>query len=427
MPDFTVSVSEHILPNGLKVLIAPIHYSPVVSVWAFYRVGSRHEQIGVTGISHWVEHMLFKGTAKFPKGQIARLIQKHGGTLNGQTSYDHTAYFETLPKENWLIGLDIEADRMTNALFDPQETELERGVILSELEMYENHPEHRLFTEVLASAYQVHPYRNPIIGWRCDLERMSRDDLYWHYRRFYAPNNAFIVLSGDITLEEALPEIEKRFGELQPSQEVKVPEIRELPQRSERRVKVKGYGELPLIMIVFHAPTYQLDGASQGESDNKLIPYALHTLADVLGRGRTSRLYRKLVETKKALSVWVRNSVNREAALFTVFVTLTDQSSLSDVEDTILSELEQLRESPPTQEELERAVRMEEADFLRALDGATERAYHLGVCEILGDRELLNTYLPNLKKVTPELLVKAAKQIFNETNRTVGWFEPVKG
>lgn len=427
MPDFAASVSEHILPNGLKVLIAPIHYSPVVSVWAFYRVGSRHEQIGVTGVSHWVEHMLFKGTPKFPKGQIARLIQKHGGTLNGHTSYDHTAYFETLPKENWLIGLDIEADRMTNALFDPQETELERGVILSELEMYENHPEHRLFTEVLASTYQIHPYRNPIIGWRCDLERMSRDDLYWHYRRFYAPNNAFIVLSGDITLEEALPEIEKRFGELQPGQEIKVPEIRELPQRSERRVKVKGYGELPLIMIVFHAPTYQLDGASQGEGDNKLIPYALHTLADVLGRGRTSRLYRKLVETKKALSVWVRNSVNKEAALFTLFVTLTDQSSLSDVEDTILSELEQLKESPPTQEELERAIRMEEADFLRALDGATERAYHLGVCEILGDWKLLNTYLPNLKKVTTELLVEAAKQIFNETNRTIGWFEPVKG
>ncbi|MFN3421208.1 MAG: M16 family metallopeptidase, partial [Armatimonadota bacterium] len=215
MTEFNVPVSEHVLPNGLKVLIAPSHHAPVVSVWAFYRVGSRCEQVGITGISHWVEHMLFKGTPKFPKGQIARLIQKHGGTLNGHTTYDHTAYFETLPKENWLIALDIEADRMTNALFDPQETELERGVILSELEMYENHPEHRLFTEVIATAFLVHPYRNPIVGWRCDLERMTRDDLYEYYRRFYAPNNAFLVLSGDITPEEALPEVEKRFGELQ--------------------------------------------------------------------------------------------------------------------------------------------------------------------------------------------------------------------
>ena len=162
--EFVVTVTEHTLPNGLKVLLVPAHHAPVVSVWAFYRVGSRHEQIGITGISHWVEHMLFKGTPQFPKGQIARLIQKHGGTLNGHTTYDHTAYFETLPKENWLIGLDIEADRMTNALFDPQETELERGVILRELEMYENHPEHRLFTELMATAFQVHPYRNPFIG-----------------------------------------------------------------------------------------------------------------------------------------------------------------------------------------------------------------------------------------------------------------------
>jgi zinc protease len=428
--EWSVQVSEHVLPNGLKVLIAPVHHAPVVSVWAFYRVGSRHEQIGITGISHWVEHMLFKGTPKFPKGQIARLIQKHGGVLNGHTTYDHTAYFETLPKENWLIALDIEADRMTNALFDPQETELERGVILSELEMYENHPEHRLFTEVLATAFQVHPYRNPIIGWRSDLERMTRDDLYDYYRRFYAPNNAFLVLSGDVTPEEVLPEVEKRFGELQPSQEAKVPEAKEPPQRSERRVRVKGHGELPLLAMVFHAPTYQGtrdEGRGTRDGNEQLVPYALHILADVLGHGRTSRLYRKLVETKKALSVWVGNSVHKEAALFTVFVTLTDQSSLPEVEDIVWSELQQLTEKPPEQDELERVVHMEQADFLRSLDGATERAYHVGAYEVLGDWKLLNAYLPNLQKVTPDLLVEAAKQTFTETNRTVGWFEPVKG
>jgi len=430
MAEFNVPVSEHVLPNGLKVLVAPSHHAPVVSVWAFYRVGSRCEQVGITGISHWVEHMLFKGTPKFPKGQIARLIQKHGGTLNGHTSYDHTAYFETLPKENWLIALDIEADRMTNALFDPQETELERGVILSELEMYENHPEHRLFTEVIAAAFQVHPYRNPIIGWRCDLERMTRDDLYEYYRRFYAPNNAFLVLSGDITPEEALPEVERRFGGLEPSQTAKVPEVKEPPQRSERRVKVKGHGELPLLLMVFHAPNYQVagDGGREAKNgDEALIPYALHILADVLGHGRTSRLYRKLVETKKALSVWVGNSVHKEAALFSVFVTLTDQSSLQEVEDIVWSELVGLTETPPEEGELERVSHMEQADFLRSLDGATERAYHVGAYEILGDWRLLNAHLPNLQKVTPELLVEAAKRVFAETNRTVGWFEPVKG
>ncbi len=427
MTEFKVQVSEHVLPNGLKVLVAPNHQAHVVSVWAFYRVGSRHEQVGITGVSHWVEHMLFKGTPKFPKGQIARLIQKHGGTLNGHTTYDHTAYFETLPKENWLIALDIEADRMTNALFDPQETELERGVILSELEMYENHPEYRLFMEVLAATFQVHPYRNPIIGWRCDLERMTRDDLYEHYRRFYTPNNAFLVLSGDITPEEALPEVEKRFGNLQPTQTVKVSEVKEPQQRSERRVRVKGYGELPLLTMVFHAPTYQVTsetGQGRGNEREMLAPYALHILADVLGHGRTSRLYRKLVETKKALRVLVGNSIHKESALFSVFVTLTDQSSLQEVEDTVWSELTHLTENPPEREEMERVLHMEQADFLRSLDGATERAYHVGAYEILGDWRLLNAHLPNLQKVTPELLIEAAKQVFTETNRTVGWFEP---
>ncbi|MCS7264649.1 MAG: insulinase family protein [Armatimonadetes bacterium] len=438
MTGFSVNVSEHFLPNGLKVLIAPLQQAPIVSLWAFYRVGSRHEQIGITGISHWVEHMLFKGTPKFPKGKIARIIQKHGGTLNGHTTYDHTAYFETLPKENWLIALEIEADRMTNALFEPQETELERGVILSELEMYENHPEYRLFLEVIAAAFQVHPYRNPIIGWRCDLERMTRDDLYEHYRKFYAPNNAFLVLSGDITPEEALPEVEKRFNELQPSSMVKVNEVKEPKQRSERRVKVKGHGELPLLMMVFHAPTYENlpkdAGEEKGEtnqsnSDNKnaLLPYAMHILADVLGKGRTSRLYRKLVETQKAVSVWVGNSIHKEEALFSVFVTLTDQASLPEVEDIVWSELTALTEKPPEPDELERVLHMEQADFLRSLDGVTERAYHLGAYEILGDWNLLNAHLPNLQKVTTDLLVEGAKQVFSETNRTVGWFEPVKG
>lgn len=427
--EFNVQVSEHVLPNGLKVLIAPSHQAPVTSVWAFYRVGSRHEQIGTTGISHWVEHMLFKGTPKFPKGQIVRLIQKHGGILNGHTTYDYTAYFETLPKENWLIALDIEADRMTNALFDPQETELERGVILRELEMYENHPEHRLFVEVLAATFQVHPYRNPIIGWRCDLERMTRDDLYKHYRKFYAPNNAFLVVSGDVEPEEVLPEIQKRFGELQPGEEVEVSKVKENPQRSERRIRVKGHGELPLLLMVLHAPTYQeTKDREQGTSNGneELIPYALHIIADILGKGRTSRLYRKLVETKKAVSVWTSNSIHKEAALFLVFVTLTDQSSLSEVEDIVWSELTALTEKPPEPDELERVMHMEQADFLRSLDGATMRAYYVGAYEILGDWKLLNAHLPNLQKVTLDLLISASKQVFAETNRTVGWFEPLK-
>lgn len=424
---FEAQVIEQTLPNGLKVLIVPAHHAPVVSVWAFYRVGSRYERLGITGISHWVEHMLFKGTPKFSKGQIARLIQKHGGILNGHTTQEHTAYFETLPKENWLIGLDIEADRMTDALFDPQETELERGVILSELEMSENHPEYRLFTEVMATAFQVHPYRNPVIGWRCDLEGMTRDDLYEYYRHFYAPNNAFLVLSGDITPEEALPEVEKRFCELSPSQLPKVPSVKEPQQRSERRVRVKGHGELPMLMIVFHAPIYQWDrgqGTGDGNDAELLAPYALHLISGVLGQGRTSRLYRKLVETQKTVSVWASNHINKEAAVFIVFAMLTDQATLFEVESIVLEEFQRLTKEPPMPDELERTLHREEATFMRALDGVTERAFHVGAYEILGDWRMLNAYILNLRAVTPELMLQAARQVFTETNRTVGWFEP---
>ncbi|MCS7223333.1 MAG: insulinase family protein [Armatimonadetes bacterium] len=425
---FQVEAVEETLGNGLRIFIIPNRKAPVVSVWAFYQVGSAHEHLGITGISHWVEHMLFKGTPRFPKGQIARLIQKHGGVLNGHTTYHHTAYFETLPRENWLIGLDIEADRMLNALFDPEETEKERGVILSELEMIENHPEHRLMVQVMATVFQVHPYGFSIIGIRDDLETMTRDDLYEHYLKYYSPDNAFLVISGDVEPAEAFKEVEKRFADLPVRPVAKVRPAREPAQRGERRVTVIGHGELPLLSIVFRGPVPSwVQGLRRGKDQTDVDdarPYALRLLAGVLGQGRTSRLYRALVETGKAVSVSASYHLMNDSGLFSIYVPVSRSASVEEVEKIILEELNRLGQEPPSEQELSIAKRREAMDFLESLDSATELAYHIGAFQILGDWRQINDYLPSLDRVSPSDLVAAAQKTFAPYNRTVGMFLP---
>ena len=184
------------LDNGLQVILRPSRRAPVASFWLFFRVGSRNETPGYTGISHWVEHMLFKGTERFPRGEFDKAVARAGGVFNGMTWQDWTVYFETFPAERIELALQVESDRMANAIFDAEETEAERTVILSEREGSENSYFYRLQEEVQAAAFQAHSYRNPVIGWQTDLLSMTRDDLYAHYRTFYTPNNAIAVATG---------------------------------------------------------------------------------------------------------------------------------------------------------------------------------------------------------------------------------------
>jgi len=185
------------LANGLGVLTKEIHTSPVVTVWAWYKVGSRNEREGITGCSHWVEHMLFKGGIRFKKGDIFKQVARVGGYNNGFTSQDYTIYFESLPADKVELGLDIESDRMANAAFDPAETESERTVIISEREGAENNPEYLLSEEVMGTAFRHHPYRWPIVGYMSDLQTTTRDELYDYYRTYYGPNNAMLLVVGD--------------------------------------------------------------------------------------------------------------------------------------------------------------------------------------------------------------------------------------
>jgi len=196
--------TRSVLSNGLVVLLREVHAAPVATFWAWYRVGSRNEVPGITGISHWVEHMLFKGTPTLGKGEFSRLVNRHGGSWNGFTWKDFTAYFETLPAEHIGLGIQIESDRMTHSLFDPEEVESERTVIISEREGAENNPEYALYEEVEAAAYRVHTYRHAVIGYKSDLLAMTRDDLIRHYRTYYTPNNAVVVAVGDFDSQALL-------------------------------------------------------------------------------------------------------------------------------------------------------------------------------------------------------------------------------
>jgi zinc protease len=209
-----VPVQEHRLDNGLLVLTREVRRAPIVSFYVWYRVGSRNEVPGVTGVSHWAEHMVFKGTERFPKGTADKLVAQHGGVRNGFTWLDYTAYYQTLPSEHMRLGIEIEADRMANSRFDPDEVASERGVIISEREGNENHPGFYLTEDLTAAAFKAHPYGQPVVGYKSDLRAITREDLWNHYQTYYAPNNAVAVAVGDFDTQELLRVVQAEFGQI---------------------------------------------------------------------------------------------------------------------------------------------------------------------------------------------------------------------
>ncbi|MGI8475964.1 MAG: M16 family metallopeptidase, partial [Thermomicrobiales bacterium] len=242
------------LPNGLGVILRESHDAPVASFWVWYRVGSRHELPGLTGLSHWVEHMQFKGTASLGKGQIFSEVSRNGGMNNAMTSNDWTAYYETLPADRLELAIRIEADRMSNSLFDPAETESERTVILSERQGAENNPGYLLYEEVVGTAFRAHPYRHMVIGYESDLKQIGRDDLFGHYRRHYRPGNAFIVATGDFNAEALLETIERAFGGTAPDALPTPPAVAEPPHLGERRVTLRRPSPTSYLRVGYRSP-----------------------------------------------------------------------------------------------------------------------------------------------------------------------------
>jgi zinc protease len=340
-------IRKTILGNGLTVVLREMRHAPVASFWIWYRVGSRNEGRGTTGISHWVEHMLFKGTPAFPRGKFDKAIAREGGVFNGMTWIDFTTYFETLPADRIDLALQAEADRMVNAVFDPEEVELERTVIISERQGNENVPEFLLSEAVQATAFQAHPYHHSVIGWQHDLETMTREQLYGYYRTHYEPGNAVVSVAGDFDAGRMLGMVENHFGgmPLGPARPDHV--TLEPPQRGERRVNVEGPGTTSYIEIGYHAPP-----ATNGDY------YPMVVLETILGgakgmslwgggaSNRSSRLYRALVETELASGVDCGMSSTVDPYLFTFSATVREGRSLPEVEAVLLAEIERATKQP---------------------------------------------------------------------------------
>ncbi len=413
------------LDNGLQVLLRPSHRAPVASFWTFYRVGSRNEAPGHTGVSHWVEHMLFKGTPRFPRGEFDKAIARAGGVFNGMTGQDWTVYFETLPAERIDLALHVESDRMANAVFDPDETELERTVILSEREGSENSEFYRLHEEVQATAFLVHSYRNPIIGWRSDLRTLTRDMLYAHYRTFYAANNAVIVVTGAFEPAAMLAQIEQHFGVIPPAPSPPAVTIEEPPQRAERRILLRGEEPTAYYLQVFHAPP---------ALHEDFFPFVV--LDSVLGgakgmgifgggaNNRSNRLYRALVEQQLTVDVASSFGPTINPGLFTISATLAPDVEHQAVEAAIWAEIEAIQREGVTATEMEKAIKQTRAQFAYSSESVTYQAFWLGFSEIVASQEWLVTWSERLQAVTAADVQRVARTHLQRDRQTVGYYIP---
>ena len=343
-PDATASRT---LDNGLKVLIQEEHTAPLASVWCWYKVGSKDERPGLTGVSHWCEHMNFKGTTNIPRDQVKGIIEQFGGSWNGYTWIDQTTYLETATRDALDRMLFIESERMASCLYHPDDCESERTVIISELQGGENDPDQLLDQELTATAFKAHPYRHPTIGWLSDLQTMGRDDLYNYYRRYYVPNNATLVVVGDVETEQTLRQIEHHFGKVAPG--AVPPRMRtvEPDQVGERRLTICKEGTTGYIKAAYHAPAVAnsdfvsllvLDAALTGAKGLNLW-----SSFRVPPPQRSVRLYRALVETGLAAQVNAALLPTEHPFLYTISATATEGTSLSTVESALLEELERVR------------------------------------------------------------------------------------
>ena len=415
-----LQVTRHTLDNGLKVLIREIPNAPVAGCWTIYRVGSRNEKPGVTGISHWVEHMLFKGGGKLAKGDVGRLVSRVGGEYNGFTSKDFTAYYEILPEAHIETGLLIESERMMNAAFDPREVESERTVVVSEREGNENDPEFLATEELSLSAYRFHPYRWSEGGTKPDLQRITRDDLFEHYRKYYAPSNALLVVAGPHSPKKILPKIQEYFAPLSMTEKPTEPNITEPVQVGERRVELKLPSEADYIKVAYHTPGFgSEDIYGLMMLDAVLSGVRLFAFGPGQTSGRSARLYTALVEKKIATQASSEFFPTIDPSVFALDLTVWDGVNIDRAERLLFSEIERIKQSPPKKSELERAVSQIRSQYSYTFDGVARQGFVIGIFELVISFETIVKLVDKLSKITPERVSEMARKHLTTENRTV--------
>ncbi|HVF91290.1 MAG TPA: pitrilysin family protein, partial [Blastocatellia bacterium] len=417
----TRGVRKRVLPNGLTVITKELHDKPIVASIIWYRVGSRNEELGQTGKSHFLEHMLFKGTDRYRRGEIDMITLKNGGANNAFTWLDFTAYYFTFSSDRWQAALDIEANRMRNTTFAQEEFDSEKQVVEEELRIGLDGPWEALENEVWATAFRRHPYHWPTVGWFEDLERATAEEMKAYYDKWYHPRNATIVLVGDFNTEETVARIEELFSPIPPGPEIKTLDLAEPPQKGEKRVIVKKETHVERLVIGYHVPAV-------GHPD----AHALHILETLLSSGRSSRLYKRLLD--KDQSVTLANASYNDhidASLFYIQSELKPGYKLDDVERAIYEEIERLQHEELPEVELTKAKRQIEADLVLTNEEPLQQAILLGQYETIASSDsipehsrgykYLGTMMDGIFAVTAEDVARVARKYLVQDNRTVGF------
>lgn len=411
LPD--VEVVE--LDNGFKALLVERGPLPVVASVLWYRVGSRDERTGETGVSHFLEHMMFKGTDAYGKGQIDLQTSKMGGSNNAFTDNDGTAYYFTLAADRWEKALEIEASRMRDCLLDPQEFASEKNVVLEELAMGEDDPWRPLYQATESLLYQVHPYHHPVIGWREDLERLSAHQMRDYYRRHYGPNRAFLVVVGAIDKARTAQRIRDLFGPI-PRVDERTAPIQEPAQQGERRATLRTPHSVTRLCIGFRT-------CRMGDRDD----YALDLLAHDLGNSKNSRLYRRLVlEEELVTEVSVMNETRQDPGSLLVLCELRDGVMPDRVERAIREEIREQQREGVAKKDMERIQAQIRASFLFQDESVLDLAMKLGRFEAgtpAGYRTLLDV-LSNYESLTQKELRETARKYFDFDRAAVVWAVP---
>lgn len=416
------AVHEFKLDNGLKVLVKEDHRTPVVVSQIWYKVGSSYEPGGLTGISHALEHMMFKGTPTLGPGEFERIIAANGGSQNAFTSRDYTAYFEQLEKDRLEVSFRLEADRMRHLLLAEEDFAKELRVVAEERRLRtEDSPEGLTQEQFYAIAYVSSPYHHPIIGWMNDITSLRVEDLRHWYQQWYVPNNATLVVVGDVDPQKVLELAKTYFGPLQPHELPILKPAAEIPQRGERRLTVKAPAELPYVLLGYKVPVLKT-------AEQPWEPYALEVLSGILEGGGSSRLSHDLVRgSQLAASAGAGYDMeSRLEELFTLTANPTPGHTVAELEQALRAQVKRLQEEPVSAEELSRVVAQVIAADVYQRDSMFYQGMRMGILETVGlGWNALDDYVERIRAVTPEQLREVARKYLTDDRLTVAILEPL--
>ncbi len=410
----TDDVKTATLPNGIQVLVLENHKAPVATLNVFYKVGSRNEQTGKTGLSHLVEHLMFRGTKKLKPEEFSSIIQENGGNDNAFTMDDFTDYFEIINRDHFDVPIALEADRMGS--FEPKGFDSEKAVVMEERRMRtDDNPEDALGEIATAQAYLAHPYHWPVIGWMTDIEGLTLEDALDYHRLYYTPKNALIVAVGDFDADRVLKQIKESFGAIKGAPRPPQPTEVEPPQEGERHVVLRHAANLPAFVELYHVPNFQSPDA-----------FALAVASDLLSGGQSSRLYKRMViEKQMVISVDTNYDMTSfDPGLFWLSGQMRPGVKAEDAMAEADKEVAALREHPPGAEELQKAKNGEQASFVFGQDSIINEAMLIGTYQLLGDYRMVDKYLGGIDKVRAEDVQRVARTYLTDTNRTVGVLVP---